>query len=301
MNSFSADQLQQIQQLLRDCGQQAKRLATEQFQVYEKGQNDYVTSVDRTLDEQLTAKFAALFPTDGVITEENSQSWSAFEQNHRRLWLIDPLDGTEDFIQGKPHYAVMVGLLEAHQPIAGWVYAPVFDHLYYGESSGSLFQVKGTSSASESGLPIPLIPTQPAPPSPNFCPILIGYKDRRRFGQAISELIPEAQFDCIGSFGLKVMRVICGQAGLYVYFNRRVKLWDTTGPLALAKAAGLVCCDLAGEPLRFTADAVDPNTLAHKQPIVIGWPSYVEALQPRLQKAIALHESGVDSAKLKNI
>lgn len=282
MPPFSSDQLQKIQQLIRNCGQQARRSAAEQFQVYEKGWEDYVTDVDQALDRQLTAGFTDLFPQDGIITEENPQSWQAFNQNHQRLWLIDPLDGTEDFINKRPHYSVMAGLLQAHQPIAGWVYAPVFDQLYYGGADWGIFQVEANCA------PVPLIPTEPPAPAAGFCPILIGYKDQRRFGQAISELIPEAQFDCIGSFGLKVLRVICGQAGLYLYCNRRVKLWDTTGPLALARTAGLVCCDLSGEPLRFTSDVVDPQTLIHQQPIVIGWPVYVEKLRSRLQSAITL-------------
>jgi len=299
---LSADQRQSIQRLIRDCGQQAQQMAADKFQVYEKGQDDYVTDVDRALDAKLTAGFSQLFPDDGIITEENSQSWQVLGQNSsgqnslgqddRHFWLIDPIDGTDDFIQGKPHYSVMVGLLKAHQPIAGWVYAPMFDHLYYGgnpldggnpHSDGyGLWQQVGDNA------PTPLIPQAPKPPSESFCPILMGYKDQRRYGQVLTQLIPGAQFDCIGSFGLKVMRVICGQAGLYVYLNGRVKLWDTVGPLALAKAAGLICCDLEGNPLEFTPAAVDPQTLAHHQPIVIGWPEYVEALRSPLQQAIHL-------------
>ncbi|HEY9640282.1 MAG TPA: inositol monophosphatase family protein [Coleofasciculaceae cyanobacterium] len=279
---ISADQHQALQDLIRDCGQQAQRMAAEKFQVYEKGRDDFVTDVDRALDAKLTAGFSQLFPADGIITEENPQSWQSLEQNHRRLWLIDPLDGTDDFIQGKPDYSVMVGLLEAAQPIAGWIYAPASDHLYCGAANWGLFQRSGDSPLT------PLIPVQPAPPSDTFCPILMGYKDQRRYGQAITQFIPGAQFDCIGSFGLKVMRVICGQAGLYIYLNGRVKLWDTTGPLALAKMAGLVCCDLNGEPLEFTADALDSKTLAHHQPIIIGWAEYVEALRSPLQQAVAL-------------
>lgn len=278
---LSDEHHQFIQRLMRDCGQQAQMLAAESFQVYEKGIEDYVTDVDRALDTQLTAGFTAMFPGDGVITEENAQSWQALQQNYSRLWLIDPLDGTDDFIQGKPDYSTMVGLLAADRPIAGWVYAPASDHLYYGGPGWGLFQKRGDRS------PVPLSPVQPLPPSEQFCPILIGYKDQRRYGQAILERIPNAQFDCIGSFGLKVLRVVCGQAGLYVYFNGRVKLWDTVGPLAIAQAAGLVCSDLDGKPLDFTLDAVDPQTLAHHQPIMIGWPSYIEALRPSFQQAVA--------------
>lgn len=280
MHHFSDEQLRTMHHLIRACGQNAQRMATQQFQVYEKGHQDYVTDVDRTLDRQLTAGVAALFPTDLIISEENPDSWSAFSTNQEQLWLIDPLDGTDDFIQGRKHYAVMVGLLRTYQPVVGWVYAPEFDQLYYGGPNLGLFQLHGPSE------PVVVQPVEPAPPSSDFCPILLGYKDQRRFGSTISRFIPAAQFSCVGSFGLKVLQVINGQAGLYIYLNQRVKLWDTTGPLAMAKTAGLICCDLNGEPLRFTPDVIDPITLAHQQSIIIGWPSYVETLLPRVRQAV---------------
>jgi 3'(2'), 5'-bisphosphate nucleotidase len=280
MNSF-LEQFQKLSLLIRDCGQQAQQLANQPFQVYEKGINDYVTSVDRALDQQLTAGLNYLFPDDGVITEESMASWQAFSQNHHRLWFVDPLDGTDDFIQGKPHYSVMVGLMRGYEPIAGWIYAPVFDTLYYGGKDFGLFHSRNED------LPLPLVPTSPNPPSDQSCPILLGCKDQRRYGAAIAERIPGVQFNSIGSFGLKVLQVIRGQAGLYAYLNGRVKLWDTTGPLALAQAAGLICCDLAGEPIQFAPEAVDPQTLVHHQPILVGWKSYVDALRSPLQQAVA--------------
>jgi 3'(2'), 5'-bisphosphate nucleotidase len=117
---------------------------------------------------------------------------------------------------------------------------------------------------------------------------VIGEKDYRQFGAAIQQCVPAVQFRSLGSFGLKVMEVVSGRAGLYLYFNRRVKVWDTAGPLALAIAAGLVCCDLDGMPLRFTPDAIDHETLAHTQPILVGWPSYIETLRPLLQRAVSM-------------
>jgi 3'(2'), 5'-bisphosphate nucleotidase len=116
---------------------------------------------------------------------------------------------------------------------------------------------------------------------------LLGDRDQKQYGIAIQQTIPEATFYSLGSFGLKVLEVIQGRAGLYLYLNGRVKLWDTVGPLALAHQAGLTCCDLEGNPLQFTPEALDLNTLAHRQPIVIGWPHYVESLLPRLQQAIS--------------
>ncbi len=280
---ISQEQIQAICRLMQNCGQTALSMRQAQaFQVYEKGKQDYVTDVDRALDRQLTRGFKALFPDDAIITEENADSWQAFQPNAGRLWLIDPLDGTDDFIQGSDYYAVMVGLSLAHQPLLGWIYAPALERLYYGGPQFGLFEVAGSQP------PQPLTAQPPAPPSADFCPILIGSKDRRTWGSALLQQIPAAQFSYVGSFGLKVMQVLLGHAGLYLYFNRRVKLWDTTGPLALAEAAGLVCCDLTGAPLRFTPDAIVGETLAHRQTLIIGWPSYVEALLPQVQQAVSL-------------
>lgn len=275
------EQHHKIQQIIRSCGQQGHQLASESFQVFEKGKGDYVTNIDRLLDEKLTAAFTTLFPEDGVITEENAASRQALWQGYDRLWLIDPLDGTEDFIQGKSEYAVMVGLLQAEQPRAGWLYVPATDQMYFGGPDWGVFQTVGENP------PTSIVLVEPAPPTAQFCPVIIGVKDQRNYGAAIAQFLPAVQFSSVGSFGLKVMEVVCGRAGLYLYCNGRVKLWDTIGPLAIAHAAGLICCDLTGEPLHFSKEALHPETLAHRQTIVIGWPSYVEALRPKIAEAVA--------------
>jgi 3'(2'), 5'-bisphosphate nucleotidase len=280
MNPISLDLDRQIRQLVRSCGQYAEQMAASQFEVFEKGPDDYVTSIDAALDQKLSTAFAMMFPDDGVITEENAQSRQKFHDRHRRLWCIDPIDGTEDFIHRKRDYAVMVGLLQNHQPIAGWVYAPAYDQLYYGGPGWGMFQVAADLP------PEALTLLEPAPPTAGFCPVIIGHRDQSRFGEAIAHLIPEAQFYSLGSFGLKVVDVVLGRAGLYLYFNGRVKLWDTAGPLALARAAGLVCCDLEGRSISFLPDDLDADTLAHKQPILVGWSSYVELLRPKLKAAV---------------
>lgn len=257
-------------------------MATQGLQVFEKGPSDFVTDVDRLLDQQLTETFSTLFPQDGIITEENADSRKGFLANYSRLWCIDPIDGTDDFIRGRGDYAVMAGLLENEQPIAGWIYAPEHDILYYGGNQQGLWQTIGDSQ------PEPLLTPKLEFASLERFKMIVGNKDRENFGEAISKLIPEVEFAFSqGSFGLKVMNVITGQAGLYLYLNGRVKVWDTVGPLALAKAAGLVCCDLEGKPISYALDAIDLETLAHRQSIVIGWAPYVKLLLPRMRTAIA--------------
>lgn len=278
MIPISLERDHQIRHLVRQCGLQAAQMATQGFEVTEKGHEDYVTSVDAALDAQLSASFSAWFSEDGIITEENARSRHQFHANHTRLWCIDPIDGTEDFIQGGHNYSVMVGLLEAYQPIAGWIYAPALDRMYFGGVGWGLFQTTGDRS------PLPLPLAQARSPAP--LRVLIGHRDRLRYGEAIVAQIPGLEFYAIGSFGLKVLEVVMGRADLYLYFNRRVKLWDTVGPLALAKAAGLTCCSLEGEPIQFVPYAVDSLTLAHKQAILIGHAALIEELRPKLIAAI---------------
>jgi 3'(2'), 5'-bisphosphate nucleotidase len=275
---LSTEENAAILQTLLQGGQQAKQAASESFEVFEKGLDDYVTTVDQALDHYLSSAFAAQYPDDGIVTEENQSSADSYLVAHRRLWFIDPIDGTEDFIRRGHNYSIMVGLLADNAPQAGWVYAPAQGRLYWGGPDWGLFQQV------EAGGTLPLAP-RPLELGESST-LILGDRDQRRFGAAIAQHLPELQFDSLGSFGLKVLEVIKGQAGLYVYFNGRVKLWDTIGPLALATAAGLICCDLEGQPIRFDANSVYPLTLIHRQPMLIGWPAYIERFRPALRQAV---------------
>jgi 3'(2'), 5'-bisphosphate nucleotidase len=277
---ISPDRDGKIRSTLRQCGRQACQLAAQPFEISEKGPGDYVTSIDRYLDEQLSAAFSDLFPEDGIITEENAASRAAYSGNYSRLWCIDPLDGTEEFMRGKLEYAMMVGLLQNSEPVAGWLYAPAAEQMYFGGRDWGLFQTLSD------GEPQPIAPHPPPPLNADNFKIVLGDKDQKNYGRAIAQTIPGAEFYSLGSFGLKVLEIINGRAGLYLYLNGRVKVWDTAGPLALAKAAGLVCCDLHGQPLRWTPDAINPETLAHFQPIAVGWPDYIECLLKKIQHAV---------------
>ncbi|MEO1740566.1 MAG: inositol monophosphatase family protein [Cyanobacteria bacterium J06629_9] len=146
MDSLTVDQNERICTLVTQAGQRAKQANQHEFGVFEKGIEDYVTSVDQELDQYLSAGFADLFPQDGIVTEENQASCQAFQACPERLWLIDPIDGTEEFIHKGDGYAVMVGLLERYQPRAGWVYAPERETLYWGGQGWGIVSV-GTSGA----------------------------------------------------------------------------------------------------------------------------------------------------------
>jgi 3'(2'), 5'-bisphosphate nucleotidase len=280
MPLLSQTDLSKVLQLLVSCGDYAHQQSQQPFQVFEKGLEDYVTTVDQALDQRLLQGLQTLFPADGIITEENVATARQFQQNYSRLWFVDPIDGTDDFIHGRNDYAVMVGEVVAGYPQAGWIYAPAYRHLVWGGQDWGLFQQQGNGSVQ------PLIPQEPDFQNGAPWSMVIGDKDRRRFGDAIATALPGVNFISLGSFGLKVLAVIQGKAGLYIYLNGRVKLWDTTGPLALALAAGLTCCDLEGQPIEFVEPYIEPDTLIHKQPVLVGWPSYIENLLPSIRRVV---------------
>ncbi|MCX5961687.1 MAG: inositol monophosphatase family protein [Cyanobacteria bacterium] len=277
MGRWELEVIHQVGDRVRICGIEAKRLALSGFQVYEKAADDYVTDVDRALDAYLSKEFTALFPDDGLVTEENSTSLLNFWQPYPRLWCIDPLDGTQDFIKGDPGYSVMVGAMEQQQPIAGWIYAPEYEALYYGGREFGLWQSQNGQT-----------PRILYPNYLDYAPTLIlGHKDFQRFGSAFQRAIPTLKVEeRAGSFGLKVLEVLRGKAGLYVYLNQRVKVWDTVAPLAIARTAGLMCCDLKGQALHYTRDSLDGESLAHRQTIVIGWQPLVETWLPTIQEIV---------------
>jgi 3'(2'), 5'-bisphosphate nucleotidase len=263
-----------ICRFIRQLGQQAKQLRAEGLQVSEKGINDYVTDVDCLLDRLFTEQFREWFPKDAVITEENPDSLQLWQQNHRRYWFVDPIDGTSDYIAGNDSYSVMVGLLEDGEPIMGWVYAPESDRLVFGGTlMNGLFIIEGEQEAE--------ILDFHAPDSLSL-QLILSDKDEDKYGDLVRNAIPNVSFYSIGSFGLKVIEVILGRADAYLYLNRRVKLWDTVAPLAFAKFAGLVYADLDGTSLGFSPKFIHPKTLAHLQDVIIGWPLFTKIFQPAI-------------------
>ncbi|WP_199288606.1 3'(2'),5'-bisphosphate nucleotidase CysQ family protein [Pseudanabaena mucicola] len=275
----------EICQFIREIGQKAVQLRKQGFEVDEKGFDDYVTNVDRELDQLLSQKFVAWFPDDVVISEENLRSLELWRQKPdfaSKFWLIDPIDGTDDFIHGREFYSVMVGVLEGFQPVCGWVYAPKSDHLYFGGKA-----VNGVFTITNGNIAEPLYPHEPIGASCDR--IIVSKKDDLAYGDAIRAAVPNVEFYSLGSFGLKVLEVVNGRANAYIYLNRRVKLWDTVGPLAIAKAAGLICCDLQGREIGFGYDDIDPNKLTHNQLIVVGWPKFIDQYLATIAKNLCLH------------
>jgi myo-inositol-1(or 4)-monophosphatase len=98
------------------------------YELRAKGENNPVTSADLAADALLRESFGRRFPDDGWLSEETADSSERLAR--RRVWVVDPLDGTKEFIQHIPEFCVCIALVEAGRPIVGVEYNPAADRLY---------------------------------------------------------------------------------------------------------------------------------------------------------------------------
>jgi myo-inositol-1(or 4)-monophosphatase len=116
--------------LARDFGE------VENLQVSLKGPGDFVSAADRRADEVLIAELTKARPGFGFLTEESGEI-AGTDKTHR--WIIDPLDGTTNFLHGIPLFAVSLGLEREGQLVAGVIYNPILNELYAAERGGGAF------------------------------------------------------------------------------------------------------------------------------------------------------------------
>ena len=206
-------------------------------EVEHKADGSPVTRADRAAHEVLCAGLRELDPEHTVVSEEGDVEASAGAAGHV-YWLVDPLDGTKEFIAGRPEYTVNVALVEGGVPILGVIQVPVNGRLYLGARGHGARLVDGgrESRLDPPGVPRPrkavVSRSHLTPPTEEFL---------ARLG--ITETTP-----CGSS--LKICAVAEGVADVYPRFGPTC-LWDTAAGTAIATAAGCEVVDLGGQPLRY--------------------------------------------------
>ena len=114
-------------------------LDVEQLRVTRKQHNDFVTEVDKAAEHAILDILRTAYPDHAILAEESGQSWQEGETPHEYTWVIDPLDGTTNFIHGFPQYCVSIGLLHKGLPFQAVVYDPTRDELFTASKGGGAF------------------------------------------------------------------------------------------------------------------------------------------------------------------
>jgi myo-inositol-1(or 4)-monophosphatase len=238
--------------LLRDFNE------VEQLQVSVKGPGDFVSQADLRAENTLKEELNKARPGYAFLMEESGASGS---ENWAWRWVIDPLDGTSNFLHGIPHWAISIGL-ERRLPdggsevAAGLIYAPAVDELYWAEKGGGAFlnerrlRVSARRDLKDAmfGTGIPFAATLPV--------------RRLAFARTLSVLMP--QVAGIRRFGSAALDMAWVAAGRYDgYWELGIKRWDICAGLLLVREAGGYVTDPSGGDPRDTSEIVAANPHLH--------------------------------------
>jgi myo-inositol-1(or 4)-monophosphatase len=214
--------------LVRDFGE------VEHLQVSRKGPGDFVSTADKKAEETIYKELKKARPTYGFIMEEGGEI-----VGDEYTWIIDPLDGTTNFLHGIPHFAISIGLQKGTELIAGVIYDPVKDEIFYAEKGGGAFlndrrlRVSARHQLQESllatGIPF----------------AIHGQVERSQFQSTIERVMPAVAG--VRRFGSAALDLAYVAAGRYeAYWERPLMPWDIAAGIVLVREAGGYVCDLQG-------------------------------------------------------
>ena len=217
-----------------------------------KDDHSPVTEADRAADRLIVAGLRAADPRIPVISEESTEPCTPAAPTGGRFWLVDPLDGTREFIVRTGEFTVNIALIEAGRPVLGVLHAPAQDETYVADGRGQAMHFVGD------GAPQAIR----ARPVPEENPVVIASRSHRDAeSDAFIAALRPSRTASAGS-ALKFGLLARGEVDLYPRFGRTME-WDTAAGQAILEAAGGHVRDLSGRALRYgKAGFVNPPFVA---------------------------------------
>ena len=259
-------------------GEVVLRYRTGALAVRRKADDTPVTKADEAAQVALESVLADAAPEIPVVSEEGRIAAASERRSWRRLWLVDPLDGTKEYIRGGDDFSVNVALCEAGVPSLGVIYAPVRDHLYYGAVGWGSYLLRGARSAfRKAGSAAPKAGSgsrlDPGGPAARQVPVVVA--STSHFAANTERLVGRLRAAHGGltirrlSSAIKLGMVAAGEADYYPRFGPTME-WDTAaGDALLRTVGGRIVQARTGRPLRYNKhDLHNPPFLA----IGPGWP-----------------------------
>jgi len=208
----------------------------------EAGEDGPVTRADREANALIVDGLARAFPGDGLLSEEipDDGRWRAAD----RTWMVDPLDGTRDFIRGHAGWSTMIGLCVEGRPALGIVYQPTAQRLY--RAGDGLRAERVDEDGSVRALAVSGVS------EPGAIRLVASKSHRTEVIDRVRAALGVTDELNVGSVGLKLGLIAQGDRDLYVNPAGRSSLWDTCGPEAILAGAGGRLSDLAGHSLDYS-------------------------------------------------
>lgn len=244
--------LPEVVAIAAEAGRAIMEVYDGEFAVELKDDRTPLTAADRAAHATILEGLGRLAVALPVLSEESAEAERADRRSWPRFWLVDPLDGTREFIKRNGEFTVNIALIDGHRPVAGVVTAPAIGRTYYGAVGHGAFRQVGDDTR-------PIAVRRPA-------------AEPLRVVGSRSHGSPElaAFLDALGPYELKPMGSslkIClvaeGEADLYPRLGPTSE-WDTAAAEAVLLAAGGSMIDLKGQPLTYNAreSLLNPHFLA---------------------------------------
>jgi 3'(2'), 5'-bisphosphate nucleotidase len=223
-------------EIARGAGAKILEIYNSDFSVEFKSDSSPLTEADKASDAYISADLLKLAPTP-IVSEENAES---HRLSGSAFWLVDPLDGTKEFLKRSGDFTVNIALVKEGRPVLGLVYVPARDWLYYGSDSGGAWKVEG------SGRPVALHTRRTDPSA--LC--IVASKDHA--GPEVEALLQRLSGATLASMGssLKFCLVAEGKADVYPRFGPTME-WDTAAAHAVLSSAGGAIYELNGSPFLY--------------------------------------------------
>lgn len=212
--------------LVRDFGE------VEQLQVSKKGPGNFVSAADHRAEEIIFEELKKARPDNSFLMEESGE---VIGKDPDTVWIIDPLDGTNNFLHGIPHWCISIGLQEKGELTAGLIYDPLKDEIFTAEKNQGAFMRRKRLRVS-------------GRTDPSMATIATGAPraSQAQRDQYLKEYEAALGFaPCLRRFGAAALDLAYVAAGRYeAFWERDLNSWDVAAGILIVKEAGGFVCDL---------------------------------------------------------
>lgn len=205
-----------------------------------KTDDEPVTEADRSANLHILARLQAKYPDDGILAEESKDDLSRLTKP--RVWIVDPLDGTKEFIARNGEFSIMIGLVMGGRPVLGVVMQPATGLLYAGALGLGAYLLED-----DERVPLHVSKVNQI----NRMVLVSSRSHRQQIVDRMRKVMKINTERTSGSVGLKVGLIARELADLYVHPSPGCKEWDLCAPQAILEAAGGRMTDCWGNPLRY--------------------------------------------------
>ncbi len=227
-----SEELETADRAAREAGKIIMGFFGKTYTIEQKSKNNPVTTADIEANQKIQEILLGRYPEDGWLSEESKDDLVRLKA--ARVWIIDPIDGTREFIEGIPQFAVSIGLVVEGRPVVGVVYNPAQEKFYKG--------AKGFG-ATLNDRPIRVTPREEV----RGAALIVSRSEPRKRFQPFEAM---CSVQTVGSIAFRLALIGGGEGDAMLTF-RALREWDVCGGVAVVEEAGGIVIDGQGNPIMF--------------------------------------------------